>query len=88
MDKIEAKQIMDSIIAKTTSADDLARLELIREYVFNTEFRTELETYLFEQFVNRQAALNECKNNLGIACATVSNAIQSKIAKGEIGTSF
>ena len=37
--------MFNEVIAKTTDADAIARLEVVREYLTNPEFRTNLEEY-------------------------------------------
>lgn len=49
MNSNEAKQIFQNAIDNETNADRIAKLELLREYFTNEDFRKALEAYLFEQ---------------------------------------
>ncbi len=50
MDANKAKEIINAMIGQSSDADQIARLELCREYLFNADFRESLEVMLFEQF--------------------------------------
>lgn len=44
----DAKAIFNKAIAATTDADAIARLELVREYCTNPEFKMALQDHLWE----------------------------------------
>jgi len=48
MTATEARQVFDSAIATETDADRIAKLELLREYFTNADFRKALEDHVWE----------------------------------------
>lgn len=44
----QAKQVIDAVIAAATNPDEIAKLELFREFAFNTEFRNAFAKQSFE----------------------------------------
>lgn len=52
MNTEQAKRIFNDAIAKQTDADKVARLELVREYFTNPEFRTALHDHVWA--INQQ----------------------------------
>lgn len=50
----EARAIFNAAIATSTDADQIARMELCREYFTNPEFRANLEEFTFA--LNNKAA--------------------------------
>lgn len=48
MDSQQARAIFDQAIANTTDLDRIARIELMREYFTNADFRKVLEDHVWE----------------------------------------
>ena len=47
MTNTEARKILNSAIANETNADKVAKLEVVREYLTNPDFRKKLEDYVW-----------------------------------------
>lgn len=44
-----ARQLFDAAYDNATDADAKAKLEVLREYLFNTEFRDNLRDFMFDR---------------------------------------
>lgn len=49
MNAQQAKEVFNQVIAASTDADKIAKLELAREYFTNPKFRFALEQMIWEQ---------------------------------------
>lgn len=58
MTTTEARKIFDAAAAKAGDADQVARIELVREYCCNPGFRKALEDYTFAASERRQAMVD------------------------------
>ena len=48
MTKTENKKIFNQAIKNTDDADTIAKIEIVREYVTNPEFRTKLQQIIWD----------------------------------------
>jgi protoheme ferro-lyase len=73
MTTTEARAVFNSVIATESNPDRVAKLELLREYFTNPEFRKALEDHVWELTQNCCGDAACYNMSSGIPCAALAN---------------